>query len=793
MTIAEHPAALAGGMRAVPFPTDAVLPSNAGKTVSVIGVIGLVWLCAASRWIASDTVVPWDSKNQFYAFFRFLASALHSGGSPFWNPYHYGGHPSIADPQSLIFAPAFFLWALFDEAPSIRIFDLIVYAHLLFGGLAVGLIGVRQRWPVSACVLAAAVFMFGGVAAGRLHHTGAILAYALFPPALLLLQVTLARRSMLCGLVFSFVFAALLLGRNQTALLLALVLSAAAFAAVATAVRPLRYLRERLPVFMVMGAVTAALIAVPMLLTLQFTSLSNRPAELLDHALKGSLHPMHLAQLAVPDIFGAHRGFWGPGAGRMPDIAQTDEAFAYWFVGAVPFVLLVWLGIAGGGALRRGRILLTVTIATALAFALGRYTPLYGWVFEWLPGASKFRRPTDANFVAMAALAILTGHLLSDYVRSGVPRGRSIANAVVAAVAVAMIGWSVAYSAQHGHGTAALLEALKGIAIVAGVVLALWLATTPGRRGAVAAALALVAIAELMWWNVDFRLNAEHRSVYAVLEKPKPADAAALDLLRKAVGDRRAAGERPRVEIFGMGGPWQNVAMVQGLEATNGYNPLRTGRYDRLVSPGESTWLVEQRKFPASFEHYDCALSRALGLGYVVIGRPIEQVPQLALYPITNTILAGPTAWIYQLGNPTPRVTFTQLVQVADVDSIAGSGKMLESLSADRALIDDDTPPSAHYAGAATGKAGHAAITTWRTDRVEIDAESETGGMLVLHDLYYPGWIAEIDGKPAPILRADVLFRGVEVPPGRHRVVFRYAPLSLDNLWAAFSTVIKRR
>ena len=63
-----------------------------------------IWLAAAMRWIVTDTVVPWDSKNQFYAFFRFLASAIHSGASPFWNPYHYGGHPAVADPQSLIFA-----------------------------------------------------------------------------------------------------------------------------------------------------------------------------------------------------------------------------------------------------------------------------------------------------------------------------------------------------------------------------------------------------------------------------------------------------------------------------------------------------------------------------------------------------------------------------------------------------------------------------------------------------------------------------------------------------------------
>ena len=64
------------------------------------------------------------------------------------------------------------------------------------------------------------------------------------------------------------------------------------------------------------------------------------------------------------------------------------------------------------------------------------------------------------------------------------------------------------------------------------------------------------------------------------------------------------------------------------------------------------------------------------------------------------------------------------------------------------------------------------------------------GGVLALHALYYPGWVAEIDGKPAPVLRADVLFRGVEVPPGHHRIVFRYAPFSLDNLSNALRTAL---
>ena len=133
------------------------------------------WVLAAGHWILTDTVVPWDAKNQFYAFFRFLASSFHEGYAPFWNPFHYGGHPSVADPQSLLFAPAFVLWALIDPAPSIRTFDLIVYAHLLVGGLSVGILGWRAGWPISASLLAAhGVHVrrtgLGAVAAHR-HHT----------------------------------------------------------------------------------------------------------------------------------------------------------------------------------------------------------------------------------------------------------------------------------------------------------------------------------------------------------------------------------------------------------------------------------------------------------------------------------------------------------------------------------------------------------------------------------------------------------------------------------------------
>jgi hypothetical protein len=54
-----------------------------------------------------------------------------------------------------------------------------------------------------------------------------------------------------------------------------------------------------------------------------------------------------------------------------------------------------------------------------------------------------------------------------------------------------------------------------------------------------------------------------------------------------------------------------------------------------------------------------------------------------------------------------------------------------------------------------------------------------------LNDVWHPWWFAELDGRPAPILRANVMFRAVPIPDGRHEVRFRFQPLR--GLWKEFS------
>jgi Bacterial membrane protein YfhO len=63
-------------------------------------------------------------------------------------------------------------------------------------------------------------------------------------------------------------------------------------------------------------------------------------------------------------------------------------------------------------------------------------------------------------------------------------------------------------------------------------------------------------------------------------------------------------------------------------------------------------------------------------------------------------------------------------------------------------------------------------------DRLLLEARLAEPGLVVIADTYYPGWKATVDGKPAPIYPADVLFRAVYVEPGAHEIELRYEPAS---------------
>jgi hypothetical protein len=73
---------------------------------------------------------------------------------------------------------------------------------------------------------------------------------------------------------------------------------------------------------------------------------------------------------------------------------------------------------------------------------------------------------------------------------------------------------------------------------------------------------------------------------------------------------------------------------------------------------------------------------------------------------------------------------------------------------------------------------------------ISLETNAASVGILVLSEVYFPGWRAWVDDREVDILRADFLYRAVELPAGAHRVLFRYDPGSFKLGLGLFGATI---
>ncbi|MGA2854886.1 MAG: hypothetical protein ABSE90_12250, partial [Verrucomicrobiota bacterium] len=103
-------------------------------------------------------------------------------------------------------------------------------------------------------------------------------------------------------------------------------------------------------------------------------------------------------------------------------------------------------------------------------------------------------------------------------------------------------------------------------------------------------------------------------------------------------------------------------------------------------------------------------------------------------------------------------------------------------------LADSPVAPNPSTVDTSTN-AGSVEFTGYSPKDIKLHTQAATTTVLLLNDRYDQHWSVTVDGKPAPLLRANFIMRGVCLPPGEHNVEF-YFSLPMKPLYVTLSAII---
>jgi hypothetical protein len=727
-----------------------------------LGLFAAAWFVLAGPWLIGGVTIPWDGKAHWYPHLTFAARAFHSGASPAWTPNIFAGSPEIADPQSALFSIPLLLLALARPAPSLLAMDWAVFLMLLAGGAAIIMLFRDRGWHWGGALIAAIALAFGAAASWRLQHLSQVFSLCWWAITWWLLARALDRSSLVYGIAAGLTAAAMLLGRDQVALLFAYVLAASVIDHWLRApVRGAAFRASLLPLAAA-GLACLAVVAPPVLMSALWGAESNRSEITLFGAGGGSLHPAHLVTLAIGNLYGAAgmlANHWGP---PSPTWGETGLFLArnmgVLYSGAIPFFLIL-ATLCTGRAFAADIRYVTVALLLTLVYALGWYTPLFQ-LFWHAPGVSLFRRPADAVFVIGGLSAVLAGYgahlLLTGRLKTSWIVETGIAFLLVV-LAIMLILWKQA-------------PMTAWVALLIGVVtqvLSLAILTTARfiKPSLLPFALVAVLVQDLAITNAPSESTALPPQTYAVLE-PGSTNPTLAALRERVVRD---GTRRDRVELIGLGYAWQNAAMAHDLEATLGFNPVRSRAYSVLVGAEDIAALPNQRRFPPAFPSYRSPLADILGLRFIVSGVPINEVDRTLAPDALRLVARTGDAYVYENTRALPRVWIAPAT-IQTPSTLATDGFPAGFDPRDVAMIEGPVGPRR--------SGGTARIARYGNNEVVVETETGDGGTLILADAWHPWWRARIGGRDVPIRRAYGLVRSVEVPAGRATVHFTFEPVA---------------
>ncbi|MCO5166347.1 MAG: YfhO family protein [Planctomycetes bacterium] len=679
---------------------------------------------------------------------------------PGWSPHVGLGQPFLADPAFAAHYPGHALLLLLPPTGALA---WLLALHLALAHAGAHRLARALGLGPGAAALAGVVYAGGGVAQSHVHGPCLLLGMAWLPWGVLGARWALAPgaprgRLLVAAAPFALTYLA---ASPETAAL------AGALAWVLT-VRVARAARVT-GGLLVIAALAAALSASTLLPFLAVAGETDRAAGLgYAQAARWSLHPLELVGLVVPQPFA--------GGGLPP--AEVGHVGRPWFlslyVGAAPAALLA-LGALAARRDARARLLL-VAAAPFLLYALGEHGPLHPLLFEHVPAVRSFRYPAKAFLPVALCAALLVG--------VGLERARArplqAALALVAALALAAaaaaawrgatpLAWRAAATAAVALAALVLWRARPRLALRGGLVLLTLLDLGLAARGVIEVApAALYSAPPALLGHVAAAEGAAGAPLrVATLESAFTARGVAPG---PGVGPEAAAQRGWREALL------PNTAMSVGARTASGFSSFVPARQVALRAAAADVPMPRYL--------------RLLGAGLVVHAADDATVAADAA-PIGTL---GP--WVLsRLEAAPPWAAVHREVVAADDARAAVAAVTAPGFVPGRACVLEGAPPL--VADPAPRPLGLATPRHLGDDLVVLEVDAGPGGVLVVREGWGRGWRAEVDGRPAPLLPADALFRGVPVPAGRHGVTLRYeAPLRGAGVavglaaWAALVVVV---
>ncbi|MBA2277026.1 MAG: YfhO family protein [Chloroflexia bacterium] len=770
--------------------TDRLNPARLlGDGLAILTLIVVVALITWDRLGDPKHLAKTDLISYFMPTYSYLGERLRAGDIPAWNPHQFSGAPFAGNPESgWMYFPVMLAFALLPTLSAMKAFVII---HVLLSALATYALGRVLGFRPIAALAAGAVYASGPV----LAHTSCCVVFAeveaWFPVTVL--GAELAVRGALRAQAGGWLLAGLGLSQIMGAWLgqgtyygLLILGSYLAFRTLIIPPHGPRTILARLRALALHGSVVqtlafglAAAGLLPRLEALGRSTLAGG-----DYSGTGKADPadvgykpLDLAARLVTESGGGQYYFGGAIlilAMASPWVARRRSTAIYFLaLTAIPIVLVM-----------------TPTPLHTIFYALPRFELLQSHV------------PNRILVVAFFGAAVAAGATLDAV-------GRSRWRLVLLVPPIIGAAWVILLptvrNERLGYSDATSLAAAFTVLILLASALGahpvFWGQTRIGARvGQVLPVLLLV----LMVWDPAVRtwgggLGWAPANAAELLERhatpARNASEATAFLENQQLGEPfRFFGFDAALGRIGQGGCCDyhrqvlqpegeailigNRSLTLGFQDIQGYDPVQDARYYAYLQllNGRPQDYHEAGVMPGGMES---PLLDLLNVRYIIVPAraPLEEEPELVKLieelPTVYTddkvrILANPEAmpraWIVHL---TRRVTREEaLTTLADgtIDPM------------DRALLEIQGPRLEQAQDPAMDRVE---VTAYLPDEIRLTTLTDAPGLLVLSEVYDPGWRAYVDGEEVELYRTNYLFRGVAVPAGAHDVELRYDPSSL--------------